>query len=215
MDAIYGATKLRRRPTTSCGSLDIASLLAPADWMQLPAALRRRFQPSHGAAVYEGAMTFRASWSGAVFALLARMFGAPLLTTRDRVPVSVSVQATPAGVVWSRRLAGSQLVRSVKSAGPDGTVLERTDGGLGMVLGVSVEDGALVFTSRSYFFAAGRWRVKLPALLTPGRCRVEHRAIDTTRFRFTLSMVHPFWGTTFLQDGVFTDTASPTQEQQA
>jgi hypothetical protein len=64
----------------------------------------------------------------------------------------------------------------------------------------------MVFTSRGFFLAVGRWRVPIPALLTPGRCRVEHRAIDAARFRFTLSMVHPLWGTTFRQTGVFTDS---------
>ncbi len=99
-------------------------------------------------------------------------------------------------------------MRSVKSAGPGGTVLERTDGGLGMVLDVTVEgaagDAALVFTSRSFFLAVGRWRVPIPASLTPGCCRVEHRAVDAERFRFTLTMTHPLWGTTFRQSGLFT-----------
>jgi hypothetical protein len=120
--------------------------------------------------------------------------------------VVVDVRPVGPAVVWSRRLGTGQLVRSVKLAGPGGTVIERTEGGLGMVLDVSVEDAALVFTSRSFFLAVGPWRVPIPALLTPGGCRVEHRAIDAARFRFTLSMVHPLWGTTFCQTGVFTDT---------
>ncbi len=188
-------------------ALDIVRLIHPSDLRRLPPTLRRRFEAGHGPAVYHGAMDFERSACGAVFAWLARAFGAPLAARRATgAPVTVDVRAAGDGVAWSRQLGASQRVRSVKSAGPGGTVLERTDGGLGMVLDVSVEDGALVFTSRSFFLAVGRWRVPIPATLTPGRCRVEHRAVDDARFRFTLTMVHPLWGTTFRQTGIFTES---------
>lgn len=187
--------------------LDIARLLHPSDWLRLPPSLRRRFEAGHGPATYRGTMDFETSAAGRVFAWLARAFGAPLPTRRATgAPVTVSVRAAGNGVAWSRQLGAAQQVRSVKSAGPGGTVLERTDGGLGMVLEISVADGALVFTSRRFFLAAGPWRVPIPAVLTPGRCRVEHRAVDDARFRFTLTMVHPLWGMTFRQTGLFTDT---------
>ena len=185
-------------------ALDIASLVHAADWARLPETLRRRFAAGHAPARYCGAMRFERSAVGLAFAWLAKMVGGPLPTFRAAaVPVEVDVRPVGAGVAWSRRL-GLAVVRSVKSAGPAGTVLERTDGGLGMVLDVGVEDAALVFTSRAFFFAVGRWRVPIPSLLTPGRCRVEHRAVDAERFRFTLTMTHPLWGTTFRQSGVFT-----------
>lgn len=187
--------------------LDIARLLHPSDWLRLPPSLRRRFEAGHGPATYHGTMDFETSAAGRVFAWLARAFGAPLPTRRATgAPVTVNVRAAGNGVAWSRQLGAAQQVRSVKSAGPGGTVLERTDGGLGMVLEISVADGALVFTSRRFFLAAGPWRVPIPAVLTPGRCRVEHRAVDDARFRFTLTMVHPLWGMTFRQTGLFTDT---------
>ena len=185
--------------------LDIAALVHPADWARLPASLRSRFQAAHRPATYRGAMTFRCSAVGAAFAFLSRAFGAPLVGAQAaEQPVTVHVRATARGIAWSRHIGG-RCVRSVKSAGPGGTVLERTDGGLGMVLGLSVEADALVFTSRRYVLALGRWRLPIPSLLTPGRCRVEHRAVDERHFRFTLTMVHPLWGTTFHQTGVFTD----------
>ena len=196
-----------RRAIVKPPPLDIASLVHPSDWDRLPPSLRRRFQAGHGPACYRGGLHCSASAVGAVFAWLARAFGAPLPQAQaTQAPVTVTVQPTAAGVVWSRQLGPAHAIRSIKSAGPGGTVLERTDGGLGMVLVLSVEDGALVFTSRSFFLAVGPWRVPIPALLTPGRCRVAHQALDDTRFRFTLTMVHPLWGTTFRQTGVFTDS---------
>ena len=191
--------------TATPAFLDIAGLLSPAAWLGLPASLRRRFAVGHGPLRFHGTMDLHRSRAGAVFAVLARCLGAPLpLRHETGAAVTVSVCADGDGIAWERRL-GHQVVRSVKSAGPGGTVLERTRGGLGMVLDVTAEDGALVFTSRSFFLSVGRWRLPVPAALTPGRCRVAHRAIDDTRFRFTLTMTHPFWGTTFRQDGVFTD----------
>ena len=184
---------------------DLAALVPAAAWGSLPAPLRRRFAVGHGRAWFVGTMELRRSRVGAAFAALARAAGAPL-PLRNAVGAScaVSVWAEGGGIVWERRI-GHQVVRSVKSAGPAGTVLERTQGGLGMVLDVAVEDEAVVFRSRSFFWVIGRWRVPVPALLTPGRCVVAHRAIDAARFRFTLSMTHPLWGTTFMQDGIFTD----------
>ena len=176
--------------------LDISRLVHPADWTRLPDTLRQRFTAS---------MRFERSRVGLVFALLAFPFRAPLPRYhRIDLPVMVDVRCEGEGVVWSRRLGRSGVVRSVKSAGHAGTVLERTDGGLGMVLDVTVEGPALVFTSRSFFLSLWRWRMPIPAWLTPGRCRVEHRAVDDERFQFTLTVTHPLWGTTFRQAGLFT-----------
>jgi len=36
-------------------------------------------------------------------------------------------------------------------------------------------------------------------------CRVEHRDEGAGRFRFTMAMVHPWWGLTIHQTGVFND----------
>ncbi len=179
------------------GPLDLQSLVPADDWARLPRALRARFTVGHGPAAYHGTMEFQASRIGCVFAWLTRPLGAPLVSTLQ-APVHVTVRPVPGGVEWVRQL-GTRIVRSVKSQGPGNTVLERTEGGLGMVLEVTAEPGALVFTSTSFLFG----RLRIPTLLTPGRCRVEHRAIDATRFRFTLTMTHPLWGETFRQTGVF------------
>jgi hypothetical protein len=74
-----------------------------------------------------------------------------------------------------------------------------------------VDDGALVFTSRRFFLSIGSWRLPIPGVLTPGTCRVEHRAIDEHRFSFSLSMTHPLWGMTFRQNGIFNDPPEATR----
>ena len=77
-----------------------------------------------------------------------------------------------------------------------------------MRLTVSEKNGMLVFTSRCYEFALGGWRLRIPALLTPGVTTVVHEQLHDDRFRFSLSVVHPLFGVTIFQDGVFHSPAS-------
>ena len=191
-------------------TLDLQTLVGLAGWSRLPLAVRRRFGPGHPDTTYTGHLDLQCSKAGRCFAGLAGLFGAPLAATcAQAVPAHVRVHPYGrGGVVWERRLAlpgRDRVVRSTKQRGPGGTVIERTDGGLSMLLDVFEEDRALVFRSRSFHLALGRWRIPVPAWLTPGVCRVEHRDLGDGRFRFTLEMRHPWWGRTFHQAGVFDD----------
>jgi hypothetical protein len=181
-------------------------MVGAADWATLPAALRRRFAAGQETARYHGTMRLSRSPIGAVFGWLGKAFGGPLpLATGEAIPTIVDVRASAGGVIWERHFGPDDRVLSVKSLNRRGDLIERTAGGLGMVLALSVEDGALLFTSRCFFLAIGRWSLPVPALLTPGVCRVEHRAVDERRFRFTMTMTHRLWGVTFRQSGIFTD----------
>ena len=193
-------------------ALDLATLVGAAGWARLPAAVRRRFGADHGAVTYAGRMELRCNAAGRGFALLSRLFGSPLSgVTSTAVPTSVRVvDDGHGGMVWERRFhtAGERaphVVRSTKQVGADGGLLERTDGGLSMALRVFEEGGALVFESRRFTLLLGRLRLHVPALLTPGTCRVVHTDLGDRLFRFDLDMVHPLWGRTFHQSGVFAD----------
>tara|TARA_B100001105_G_scaffold101356_1_gene81263 strand:- start:2287 stop:2949 length:663 start_codon:yes stop_codon:yes gene_type:complete len=200
--------------------LDLATLLGPAAWQRLPAAVRRRFAAGHAPATYPGTLTMRCSTIGRVFAAGAALLGSPLCGARaSAVPATVQVQADGCGgVSWTRRLQlpgrRSVQIRSTKALGPDGRLIERTDGGLGMALEVFEQHGALVFESRRYDWWLGRWRLPVPALLTPGTCRVTHEDLGQGRFRFTLEMRHAWWGRTFHQTGVFTDPPHTQTDQE-
>ncbi|MDA8444315.1 DUF4166 domain-containing protein [Paracidovorax valerianellae] len=192
--------------------LDLASFVSPSQWLQLSPAIRRRFAANHADACYHGTLALRRSGMGRWFAWASQRFGGPLLNVdEDSVPAQVRVFCNAqGGVVWERHLClpgdrDSSVVRSTKMRGPQGGLQERTSSGLSMDLDVAVEEGALVFYSRRYFLALGPFCCPIPAWLTPGRCRVEHRDEGRGTFRFTLEMVHPFWGCTFFQTGVFTD----------
>lgn len=193
---------------------DFHAILGAAAWARLAPDIRRRFARTHATPVYRGALSLRCSPIGFVFAVLSRPFGAPLPTIRT-CDTEAEVVVSPdgqGGVVWARSLrtrpdGPAILVRSRKRIDSAGTVTEETDGGLGMELRVFEDEGALVFESRRYFLSLGHgWRIPLPALMTPGRCRVSHCCVDATRFRFTMTMTHPIWGETFRQSGIFEET---------
>ena len=199
-------------PTAPDHPLDLPALVGAAGWARLPAAVRRRFGPGHGDALYAGRMAMRCSPVGRLFALLSRLFGSPLSgVTAGAVPTAVRVHDDGrGGMVWERHFhtaAGraAQVVRSTKEVGARGGLVERTDGGLSMALAVFEDRGALVFESRRFALILGRLRLPVPALLTPGTCRVVHTDLGDGLFRFDLDMVHPLWGHTFHQSGVFAD----------
>lgn len=196
--------------------LDIAQLVGAAGWQRLSPAIRRRFAAAHIDVAYTGTMRLRSSWTGRCFAVVTGCLGGPLPSAQaDEVPAQVRVHGNHrGGVVWERRLslrrdAPPRNVRSTKQRSPGGGLEECTDGGLSMTLDVQEVDGALVFSSRAYFFTGRlggwQWRLPIPMWLTPGVCRVEHRDEGPGRFRFTLTMTHPWWGETFHQTGVFAD----------
>ena len=197
----------------SAPPLDLARVVGAAAWAGLTPEVRCRFTPGHPPATYCGALTIRHSWAGALFARLGALLGRPLpLHAGADIPAEVQVRPDgQGGVIWERWLhqpgRTTACVRSTKHADRDGGVSERTDRLLGMALDVRVEGEALVFESRFYFLAptrSGR-RLRIPALLTPGRCRVTHTPAGPGRFRFTLTMTHPLLGQTSSQDGIFTD----------
>ncbi|WP_462386826.1 DUF4166 domain-containing protein [Acidovorax sp. Q11] len=200
-------------PAHPATALDLHAMVGATAWARLPAAVQRRFGTAHADVSYEGHMDLRCSLVGHVYAALTRVWGGPLThINTTALPATVRVSGNGCGgVVWERCFhtgtasGAGRTVRSTKELGPDGRLLERTDGGLAMSLEVLEEDGALVFRSRRFWWVRGRLRIPVPALLTPGTCRVAHTDLGGGQFRFTLSMVHPWWGETFHQSGVFTD----------
>lgn len=200
-------------PAHPATALDLQAMVGATAWARLPAAVQRRFGTAHADVSYEGHMDLRCSLVGHVYAALTRAWGGPLThINTTALPATVRVSGNGCGgVVWERCFhtgidnGTGRTVRSTKELGPDGRLLERTDGGLAMSLEVLEEDGALVFRSHRFWWVRGRLRIPVPALLTPGTCRVAHTDLGGGQFRFTLSMVHPWWGETFHQSGVFTD----------
>jgi uncharacterized protein DUF4166 len=189
------------------------ALVGEAAWAELPAAIRARFDAaSHrDERVFPGALDVRMTWLGWLFAQGCRLIGAPIAPWAGRsVPARVVVRQDPDGaVLWRRDLAypgrAPLTIASRKTLARDGALLEITRGGLGMRLALSVEAGALVFRSTSYFLRLGGFCLPVPAWLTPGQATVIHRDLGGGRFHFGLSFRHPLAGETIVNAGDFHD----------
>ena len=195
------------------------ALLPSAEWGRLPVAIWRRFSKrlaDGGTVVYVGeveeASFSRAGWW---LAQIARLIGGPLPTGAETgVPMIVTVTEDRAsgGQVWTRIFARHngfpQVIHSAKRfAGPTG--LEEYVGfGISMSLRISVVHDALVFTSTGYALGFGRLRIQLPETLTPGDLTVTHSDLGEGRFRFTLEIVHPYFGRLLRQSAVFREGVS-------
>jgi uncharacterized protein DUF4166 len=195
------------------GDRRFSDLLTPAEWMQLPADVRRRFSKrlESGAAIYSGHVSLcRISAAGWLLAQILRVIGAPLpLSDMAGMPtvVSVTEEGASGGQNWTRiygRPSGfPQVVHSTKRfSGPTG-LEEYIGAGVSMALILSVTKSTLIFTSAGYFVQFGHWSMRLPRWLEPGQTTVSHREIAEGAFLFTLHVQHPWLGTLVHQEAVY------------
>ena len=194
--------------------VDFRALVGRAAWFQLPAPVRARFERgahAHGPVFYPGVMTVRAAPLGRLIAEACRLIGTPLARgVGEDVPVNVEVRETAdGGIEWLRtyhfKRRAPVEVGSCKRLSVEGELLEIVRGGLGMRLCVTVEEHALHFRSERYFLETPAGRAPIPLWLTPGRAHVVHEHVTEGVFRFTLCFVHPLFGETLFQTGLFRD----------
>lgn len=194
------------------GALNYRDWLGEAGWARLTAEVQQRFTaPGNTAApvLYVGNMVVKHSWFGWLLAMLCRLIGTPLATGNgDAVPIKVDVRPdNRGGMLWSRyysfRPGRWQRVRSTKRLSHQHGLEEVISGVMCMALELAERDGGLVFTSSAYSIAVGRWRLPIPAWLTPGETVVTHEPVDAEHFRFTLKITHRWLGQLVWQDGVF------------
>ncbi|MDH3475649.1 MAG: DUF4166 domain-containing protein [Rhodospirillales bacterium] len=194
-------------------------LLGDEAWNRLSTEIRLRFglKPNDFKSSgrerirYRGVMEeVRCSRAGWLLAQACRLIGTPLAFNRGRdVPVEVWVykEAGGEGVAWERlyRFPGRRPVTVVSAKRPDRRdgLVECVGGGFGMVLRVFEADGSLNFLSLRYFWQLAHWRLPIPALLTPGTTHVVHGDEADGRFRFTMTVRHPWLGETYYQTGLF------------
>jgi hypothetical protein len=185
--------------------------------VRLRGRIRERFnaKPGPGHDIhYRGVMEkVECSTAGWLLAQLCRLIGTPFALHRGRnVPTTIRLQDDgQGGVTWHRTYAfenGAPVqVQSTKRGGPDGSLLECVGFGLGMRLAVFEANGDLHFLSTRYFLRVGGRYLPLPHALSPGTAHVIHRDLAGRRFRFTMTIHHPWLGTLFHQDGVFEEQA--------
>ncbi len=203
------------RPPGILCDLRFRALVGRADWAALPAQVQERFskRPTGGTSViYQGCITeCRISRAGWLLARLCRMIGGPLPLSRDTgVPavVSITEDVATGGQFWTRvygrrRSGFPQVIHSIKRfSGPTG--LEEYLGfGFGIALTITADAAALHFHAEHYFFSIGRFRWRLPRLLTPGALTISHVDHGGGWFAFILTLRHPHFGELVHQSGIF------------
>ncbi len=211
-----GASPVAPNAPPPIGDLRFRTLVGEEAWTALPEAVRRRFSKRLAPGevlIYQGRVeATELSPAGRVLSFLARAIGSPLpLTNGATGPalVVVSEDARLGGQSWLRIYARPgrfpQAIHSAKRfCGPTG--LEEYVGcGVGMVLRVSVEDGALWFRSAGYFLLLAGRRLPLPHVLHPGQMQIVHRDRGDGSFDFSLALTHPLFGRLVHQLAVFHD----------
>jgi len=189
-------------------------LLGELAWARLKPEVRQRFsiRPAAEQCVrYVGVMeSVKLSCMGWLFAQVCRLIGTPLAPFRGRkvrMQIDLVQDKKLNGVAWHRTYYFGPgrifTVRSTKSKGRNGELIEHIGCGFSMRLKLSEREGDLVFTSTAYQFSLAGRTFQIPALLTPGITTVTHEQIEGERFRFSLSVDHPLLGTTIFQDGEF------------
>jgi hypothetical protein len=218
-EAIAQARTLEPQRHPSDGLLSdlrFRALVGEAAWARLPEPVRRRFSKCLAPGemlLYRGTVVAtELSLAGRILAFLARAIGSPLPLTDGAIgPALVAVVEDErlGGQSWTRLYASPgrfpQVIHSAKRfRGPTG--LEEYVGcGIGMALGVFVEDGALVFRSSHYFLEIGRLRWRLPRALAPGNMQITHREEGGGAFSFRLELRHPLLGRLVHQLAYFRD----------
>lgn len=192
------------------GHRGLRDVLGAAAWQRLPPAVRARFAESAPDTAYAGAFeVVNASALGKFFAWLGALVGTPVVPrTGVNVAARVDVRRTRDGIEWRREYHWGDRVDVVTSTKivRDGGLIERLPARLNMPLEVREENGVLVFESLGYYFDVFGLRLPLPAFFSPGRTRVEHVDLGNGWFRFTLIVMHPWFGEMFFQSGRFCAT---------
>jgi len=193
----------------SCAKSGLRGVLGEPAWQRLPSAVRKRFAEPAVAVDYVGTFeVVRASRLGRLVSHVCRLLGTPVVpcTGRD-IPAVVHVGPRGAGVAWNREYRWPDgkgwLVRSTKMIDSSGRLVEHLPARLCMPLEVYECNAVLHFVSSGYYFDLGRWRLPLPAWLSPGVTHVQHIDAAHGWFRFTMHVVHPWFGELFYQTGRF------------
>lgn len=212
---------------TKCQPHSEGALLKAATgeaWLQLHPDIQQRFEknpPADHYLYYQGELSqLWCSRLGQCMAWLSwpMIKGALLPWRAQHVPVKIQVFSDPAqDAIYKQRLYYLQANKPVSftskmRATSNQVLLEYVGAGLGMELHLQVHNGELHFHSQRYFWELFGKRWPLPHNLTPGKTWLVHRNIDQQRFAIYIEMKHPWWGITFIQEGIFIEVSAPLND---
>ncbi|SHG47588.1 DUF4166 domain-containing protein [Massilia sp. CF038] len=201
-------------------------ILGP-EWSKLHLDIQHRFakNPSPGKPLMYTGMLDELSCSrfGQLLGYVTRpMIKGALMPYNDAdFPVDIEVYSKPDDpAIYKQRiyrLHGRKPVMftSFMRESSRGEVLEYVGMGLGMKLLLSVRGGDLYFESDGYFWEVFGVRIPLPIWFTPGKTYLCHRNNHASQFDIRIEIVHPLFGKSFTQTGVFHEVASASVQDAA
>ncbi len=145
-----------------------------------------------------------------LFLLPGRIFGALVPFQGRNIPTEVrnwTRDDNHKAMFWYRTLQfpGKPLTKfksRMEYAGGD-EIIEYVKYGLGIRMRMSVDEGALVFTSAGYIWDTGVARIPIPTWAILGDAQIVERAISEKEFYLDFTMLHPLFGKTFGYSGTF------------
>ncbi|WP_083940987.1 DUF4166 domain-containing protein [Pseudoduganella violaceinigra] len=220
IDAVHAA----RAAAPVVGEGELFRKILGAEWGKLHPDIQQRFakNPAPGKPLlYYGRLAeLSSSRLGKFVGFVSRPFiqGALIPYDDGDFPVDIQVYGKEGSPhIYKQRLYrlnGRQAVRftSYMAESEQGEVLEYVGLGLGMKLKLHVADGNLHFTSDGYFWDLLGWRIPLPDVLTPGKTFLRHCNEAPNRFNIRIEIRHVWFGTTFVQAGVFQERRAAGKE---
>lgn len=136
------------------------------------------------------------------------LFGAVIPFRGSCIPTDVHYNSSPenSNIYWDRVFKFDNRDFHFKShMEPVGAneAIEFVRFGVGILLHVSVENGALVFRDTGYIWRLRDYDIPIPGRWLMGRVYVEERPIDDDRFSMKMTLTHPLFGILFRYSGRF------------
>ena len=183
-------------------------------WHQLDEIVKRHYAMAPGASAnmtIHGTMdrVFHSPMAK-LFLLPGRIFGALVPYQGTDIPTVVRNWTTSdntEAMFWHRTLrfpnrSLTEFKSRMEYAGGD-EIIEYVRFGMGIRMRMSVEDGALVFTSAGYVWDMGAARIPIPTWAILGDARIIEKAVSEETFYMNFTIVHPLLGETFGYSGTF------------
>jgi hypothetical protein len=184
------------------------------EWNQLDVIVRRHYQMAPGTCadmIIQGYMDrVHHSNIAKLFLLPGRIFGALVPYRGNNIPTEVknwTKKENHKAMFWHRTLQFPNKplteFRSRMEYIGSNEIIEYVRFGLGIRMRMSVQDGALVFTSTGYVWDIGVVRIPIPTWAILGDATIIERATSDQEFYIDFTMVHPLFGETFGYSGSF------------
>ncbi len=85
----------------------------------------------------------------------------------------------------------------------DDEIIEYVRYGMGIRMGMSVDDGALIFKSKGYVWKIAGITIPIPTWFILGDAEIIEKEISKNEFYIDFNMIHPLFGRTFSYSGTF------------